>query len=737
MRLLIFVLAFALAGPVLAQESAEEQLAAASALFDAKKYPQAAQRLEQFLTDFPRHDKAAAAALAQGRCYTELKQFEKAVPAYEKAAASKDPAIRSSAQLGLGEAAIQTSQWEKALGALDEVSRSTLKPEQAPIIWYWKGEASFELKRYPQAEEAYLKVAQEFGRSELAGSAWYGAGLAALQQKKPDVARRYLQTVVDRFPKSEDRVQAQLLLAQIDLESKKYKEARAGFEAVLRDPAAGGKESKIGTEASEGLVQVLLELEDFAAASGQLEGLLARLPAADPQRPRAQLTLGTCRFRQKQYEASLTAYREAARSSDAAVAVEAQYWAGNALLALNRHAEAAAQFSQLVEGHPNSEFAPRAQLRLGDAHVAAKKVEAAIKAYQEVSEKYPNAAQAAEARKSLAQLTDSVVDVAQLEALLKNAAPADRARGKVRLGRLYLEAKKYDQAESTLSDVLKDPEARDLPGEAGYLLGLALDAQQKAAPAASAFSEAVAKEPRAAWAADAQSRLAWLYLDLKKPAEAERAALAAIALKPMDAILHQARLALVQSSLVQEKWETALSEARGLLDANPTPETTAMLLFTTAWINEKLQKPAVALPLWERIVAQHRASEYAAEAYVRIGDARFKAEKFAEARVQYETALREFARSPLAREARFKLGTTLFRLEKAVEAASEWDQVAKAAPADDWTPEALYWAGVALDKANKKTEAIQRLEKLANDFPKHMRTPNAKIRLAALKAVAG
>src|SRR5438045_3219356 len=87
-------------------QSPEERLAAASALYDAKKYAEAAQHLDGFLSSAPKHAKAGAAALVLGRCRAELKQWSQAVGAYEKAVASKDAAVLQPAQLGLGEAAM-------------------------------------------------------------------------------------------------------------------------------------------------------------------------------------------------------------------------------------------------------------------------------------------------------------------------------------------------------------------------------------------------------------------------------------------------------------------------------------------------------------------------------------------------------------------------------------------------------------------------------------------------------
>ena len=59
------------APPAFAAPSPEEQLAAASALIDAKKYDEAARRLDAFLAANPKHLKAGLAALALGRARLE------------------------------------------------------------------------------------------------------------------------------------------------------------------------------------------------------------------------------------------------------------------------------------------------------------------------------------------------------------------------------------------------------------------------------------------------------------------------------------------------------------------------------------------------------------------------------------------------------------------------------------------------------------------------------------------
>src|SRR5258708_1654613 len=216
-------------------DSPEELIAAASALFDAKRYKDAAPKLEQFLADYGSNAKAGKAALVLGRCYSETQQYVKAIPAYEKAIASKDATVLLSSQLGLGEAAVAAEQFAKAPPALEGALQSQLKPEQDALVRFWLGQSYFELKKFPEAEASYDKVVKNHGSAEFVDAAAFGSALSSLKQGKAEAARVKLQVFVQQFPKSADRIQALLVLADIDSEAKRFKEARVGYEQVLKE----------------------------------------------------------------------------------------------------------------------------------------------------------------------------------------------------------------------------------------------------------------------------------------------------------------------------------------------------------------------------------------------------------------------------------------------------------------------------------------------------------------------
>ena len=676
-------LALPISGVHAQAQAPAEQLAAASALYDRGKFAEAAKVLDAFLAANPKNPRAGAAALALGRCRSELKQYAKAVPAYEKAIASSDPSVKNIAELGLGEAALLTEQWAKAATALTAATQAGVTAAQAPVAYDWLGQAEYQLGRYAAAEEAYTQVVDKYPRSEAAADATFGAGLSALKQGKSEAAKQHLHTVVDHGD-SENRPQALLLLGQLDLDGKQYAQARAEFQSAL---SATGADAETKQAAEEGVVNTLLQLGDNAGAAARLQVLLAKLPANDPQRFSAELTLGRCLYLQKKYAPAAVAYRSAAKSPDAKIAAQGLYWSANAALALGHSTEAAAQFAQLAARYPKSELAAKAKAKAGQVQAAAKE---------------------------------------------------DDAAGTLRQARLDLDAKKYAPATSALTALLGTAPQAAVSAEAHYLMGLADQGLGKNPAAIIALTAAVVGGAGTDWLPDAYVQLAWLNIERKQPLSAEKAAQSALALSSSPgyspALEQQARLALIQADLDQQKWDAALAGCQTLQAANPPPDVLATIVFTQAWVSEKQGHPAAALPLWQRLASDFPQSNYASDALLHLGDASFKAQKYDQAQADYADLLTKYPSSANVPQARLGSGNALYNLGKFDAAAAAFDALASDKNADSLRPEALYWAGASWEKAGKKTAAVQRLTRLVSEFPASSRVAKARVRLAYLKA---
>ena len=237
---------------------------------------------------------------------------------------------------------------------------------------------------------------------------------------------------------------ALLLIAQIDLNSKNYGEARRDFEDALRDRAVQ-QDNSLKASVEDGLIQCLLEQKDYGQAAPHLEIALQRLTPDDPQRFRAALSLGNCRYQEKQYDRALSAYQIAAGAKEDTVAAQGLYWSANAQLGQNKPDEAAALFAGVATRFPKDKLAPKAQLRAGDALAQAKKIKEASTAYQVVVDKYPQSPEAATARQNLSGLVGALDDPAQILAAIKNAPPAAEERGTAARGPHLPEQQKSGQ----------------------------------------------------------------------------------------------------------------------------------------------------------------------------------------------------------------------------------------------------------------------------------------------------
>ena len=717
-------------------QSADEQLAAASALYDAHNYAGAASRLDAFLAAYPADPHAAAAALALGRCRSALKQYPQAIKAFQKTLDAKEPTLRVAADMGLAEAAMQSSQWGRAASSLNDATAGKLTDEQGAIAYDWLGQADYELGKYAAAETAYLTVTAKYPDSEYAADATLGSGLSAAQLGKSDAARQRLRTVVSKYPGSDLVPQAQLQLGQLDLSAKDYPAARSDFEAALSRPGIAGGDQ---LDAQQGLANALIGLGDFAAAEQPIRSALGAAPAGDARR-RLQMALGLCLFKQKKYAESLAQYGEAAGSADPSIAAPATYWAANASLASGSSAQAAALFQQVVDRYPKSEWAPKSALRAGEALMAAKKTAAATAALRSVIAKYPGTSEAKTAKADLGGVVDSTDDPAELAATIGGLPAAERPAAQLRLARLYIDGNKPDSAAQTLTSVLgKNPDAATA-AEAHYLMGVVERQAGKTGPAAQSFRAALAAAPQASWAGDARLQMAYSLLDQNQAGAAAselRAVLAAKSATPLSADDERiARTALAQADLQAQNWQMAKDDTAALLTMNPNEQAASTGLYIAAFADEKLGRQVEAAAEWNKLADEHSTSDYAADALLHLGDAAFGKNDYADARSRYERLLKEYPTSPLAGTARLHLGSALYSQEHFADAAAAFDAVAADKKNGDLIPEALYWAGLSLDKNKDPHGAITRLKRLVADYPTHARAEKAKIRLAALTATA-
>ena len=322
--------------------------------------------------------------------------------------------LAAPAELLQAQALYQLGRSDAALAALN------LSADQMPAnLWadtlFWQGESLLDLGRWPEAEQKFhallaLKENNGHGDAATLGLAW-----ALFKQGKETDALPLVQALIKSKGGSPAGQEAQLFQAKIQLETKQFRDAIAGLEALL----ATQPERDIAFETDYWLGETY-------AANGQPDQAAKAYqrvtgdPQAFPRRLVAQAWLGLGRAQQAlaQNDQAMLAYEQTyqltenpatqldafraylesarasgqlpdavaklqdfAKSSDAA-APGALFAIGSALVDSNDDDRASGILESLLVAYPASPWIPAANDQLGQLYARGGKVDQAVKALQ-------------------------------------------------------------------------------------------------------------------------------------------------------------------------------------------------------------------------------------------------------------------------------------------------------------------------------------------------------------------
>ena len=185
--------------------------------------------LKRYDEAFAAYDKALAlkpdlaeAWLGRGNVFTELKRYDEAFAAYDKALALKPDLAE--AWLGRGNVFTELKRHDEAFAAYDKAL--ALKPDLAEA-WLGRGNVFTELKRYDEAFAAYDKALAL--KPDLA-EAWLGRGNVFTELKRYDEAFAAYDKALALKP---DLAEAWLGRGNVFTELKRYDEAFAAYDKAL------------------------------------------------------------------------------------------------------------------------------------------------------------------------------------------------------------------------------------------------------------------------------------------------------------------------------------------------------------------------------------------------------------------------------------------------------------------------------------------------------------------------
>lgn len=743
-----------------------------------------------------------------GRAYREAGNYEKAVELLRSVAASKDSSLRGSARFNMGAFRLeQAKRVEEKINAVDgdaqirdrlarqhaallkeamafladAVDDPTIGAE-APEAATFLGEAYLDTQEYDKAEAVFARIVKEWPKDERAPLALYHLALARREQDKLEEAADAIRDLIRNYPKSRLRLKAAYVMADYQAARGELEKSRAAYTWIVKNGETWAKGWRDASgEPDPSLIQTAQDLaadclfrlgesyylgvKDFKTAEPYYRKVLSD-HAGTPSAAMAALRLAEIDEAGGNLKLATEGYARVLMAGKGTSAYKpALYQMGVAMFGLSQDAsgkererklaEARRTLEQFVTEFPDDEYAAQALYYLGEINYAGGQFSGAVKEYIRSLELAPEGRFADAALYGLGWSYRELGDAGESRkafARLLKTFPKSSFRAEA----LYLVAvSKHEEgaSEAALADLetlLSEYPDSSFAARAMIEKGRVLDSMgqhDKAIDVFSKFAESYPKHEERPWALYSLS-YAWWHKVEPKLDSARKAA------EDFRAAQGDAR------DNAKKRWETAVAEARALEDkmADVLKQLTDAYpdyrLIDGAWLRwgevaydrqqydkalERYQKALAAASRREdksnapkaqyRIGWCHwRLAEEAGQKLTSAQDAtgQTKLKKaLADHRAAGEAAFMElaktFAQSSLATEALFRAAELRRNMGKHAEALQAYwsclDRAEKTGEGKEIVRAARYGLGVSLLETGKDKEALAEFVAFLKAFP--------------------
>jgi len=583
--------------PALAvQADADERYLYLAGLAERGMHARVVETARGFLSEFPRHAKAALARYRLAGALFELRRFDEARPELTALARDRGFEFRGECLLRLGQCELEAGRFEPARHAFEE-ALGTDAAYLADACTFLAGEAAFREGDLAAAAARYEALLAGFPASVHRRDAERGLAWCALRRGDAAAALARAEALLGAGGEEREDVRRELhlLSGEALLEAGRPADALAAFRAVdggaLADAALRGR----------GFASAALG--DHAGAAAAFRELLERHPAS-AHAAEARLQAGV----QALLAGDAAAAERALAADELAGDPEARYWLARAVRDAGRPEDALALADEALRARPGDELAGRLQALRGTC----------------LSE----LGRAGEARRAFERSgSDDAALAAAREALVAgDAADAERLAGAL-LGR--------------------EP-APDVGDAARLVLGEARLAAGRHRAAREAFEPLAAREDRPL-AATARARAGWCRFLEGDAGGAARDFAAALELGLADDADEEARFMLGRALQDAGDADGARAAYGRSLERWPDGAHLDEALFGLA----QLEPPERAERHLARLLAKRPDGPLAAKAALSLGELALRDGRHRDAQRAYERALELDPAGPEGRAARY------------------------------------------------------------------------------------
>ena len=630
------------------------------------------------------------------------------------------------------------------------------------------------------ATTAWLEWEKKYPKSPLRGEALLARSWNALRRDALDEAKRLLDQIDKQAPSLTADPRKKLAQATwCYLEG----DAQSAMAALEGSPRGAGEIY---------LTALCLQSKgDVLKAAAKFQEVSERYPDS-PLCDAALLAKANAFLAGKAYPSAADEYgRVVAKAKDPKIQAEAELRQATATVLAGDPGKGAELLTGVVERHPRTVYAARAQFLLGDVRYHQKEYDAAIVEFNRVLTQYFEDDLASLAQYRVGQCLDALERDGEATsayqavvsgysqspespaaAYLAGVGLLDQGRTQASVPYFQLVLDKYAGRDTSGAVVFAAPEHRELveaalcflcyayhkSGNLGELSGMPHLMLQKMPPSASPWRgyallidadalasqgsyqeaatmlESLRKElPDHPVAIHASRLLAWTYAKEGRPEDAiatESAMLARYAAQSDSRFLAGAYLNKAHVLFNQKSYKQAASAYEDFLARFPEHPDRLTALYQAGLTYFRLNRSGDAVDRWELLVSIDPKAPIAEKAWLRSGDLFFQAEHYDQAKRAYTGLMDNFAESDAAATAMLRLAQCDYNAGHDAEALERYSLVTARFPGTPSAKEAEQGLQQSLYRLGQNAQGAEVLEQLVEKYPQSSFAGDALFQMA-------
>lgn len=631
----------------------------------------------------------------------------------------------------LGRAELETEKYADAARTFEALAKESRGKPFEEEAFYWAAETYFRAKDYPSALRYYQQVLDKFPTSKYYAYARYSDAWALAETGSYDEAIAELHELAAEFPTHPLAPEARYKAAQYLFDQKKYEEALKELETFAVDFPLSPRVTAARYLQGESRFQ----LGQYAAARDAFEKCVET--GGEEFDAAARHRIGWCRFEAGEYAEALKAFQAPAPDE---LAESTRYGLARTLSKLGRFSESLETLEGLIRDFPDSDATDRFYFWKADALYRLDRPADAAAVYEDILSRHPSTQLAAETEYNLGWCASKLGHAAEAALHFDRAAAAATEESfKVdaysRAGDVCLQAGDFEKALAAYDRVLKDHPKFPGADYAQYQVGAVLARLGRRDAAVLAFQGLLVNYPQSRLRDEASYRIGSVLLDAQRPAEALAQFEKFAQNFPDSPLKEKARFQSANARFELGRYPEAAEIYRAVNEAEPQSEAGRMSLYQLGrcYLRQGMEKEGVAE--FESYLVRYPQSESVADVLYGLGDNSYNKGRYEAARGYYRRVAEDFPTHALADDALEAIARTYEREGDSASAAAKLRQLALSYPGSELAASASLKAGDLFLSLGKADDARQEYSRLtAAGSPEPERTEAHRKLAAILKA---